>query len=560
VTTAQRLLDPAVWGESVLASYAALATEGPKPTARGGAWAIAAEHPYASLTGQKVLEAGGTAADAFVAVAAVKHVVMPGTTSLGGVFGGVYYHAPSGEVIAINAGLSVPRAETLGESEQWDHLTMKGTGRAVLVPGVVRGLEDLHRRFGKLPWDALWTPAIHFARVGFPMYDMYWRNLFRRKDVLGSRPGGREAYFPSGEMPPEEGPFRQLVLADTLERIAAEGADHCYTGAWARDLVAAVEEAGGRMTMEDLEAYETRWDAPVSASYLGYDLVTAPPPHFGGVGTLLGLQVLEELGSHQAPPPWTSGRTLLQHIQVFKAVLNPPGVAVDLRRATDEQRQAFRYAYSRAAAVQLAERIRVEGVLDPTGSAGTHSHNIVVADTDGSLFTSTYTIHSDSWGDSGIVVGGISLNSTGFQYALQPITPGERICEPLSAYIAFKDGKPRLAATVIGSGLVGCQLQNTENVLGRQMTLQDSVSKPRYGYFEMDLAAMQQTERVQIEPFDASLLDEVEAAGQPLKRASYRWEGHAHADTGYWAGIAIDEDGRYEAVVDPRLPGLSLAG
>src|SRR5207248_11409529 len=109
-------------------------------------------------------------------------------------------------------------------------------------------------------------------------------------------------------------------------------------------------------------------------------------------------------------------------------------------------------------------------------------------------FTSTYTIHSDSWGDSGIVVGGISMNSTGFQYALQKVTPGDRIFEPLSTYIAFRDGKPRLAATAIGSGLVGCQLQHTEHLLGRGMSLQDSVSEPRYGYFEMDLAAMTQTE------------------------------------------------------------------
>jgi gamma-glutamyltranspeptidase/glutathione hydrolase len=392
------------------------------------------------------------------------------------------------------------------------------------------------------------------------MYESYWRNLERRKDVLLSRPGGREAYFPTGEMPPREGPFVQEVLAGTLTRIAAEGADYCYTGDWARDLVDVVQAAGGRMTMDDLRAYETRWDPPVSARYLDYEIVTAPPPHFGGVGTLLGLQTLEILGSHEAPPPWESGRTLLQHIQVFRGVLNPVGIALDLRRADAGQRPAIDRAYSAAAAEALAERVRAEGVLVDAGSPGVHSHNIVVADADGSMITATYTIHSDSWGDAGIVVGGISLNSTGFQYAHQPITPGQRICEPLSAYIAFQDGKPRLAATVIGSGLVGCQLQNTENVLGRKMSLQDSVSKPRYGYFELDLAAMQQTERVQMEPFDAALLDEVEAAGQPIKRASYRWEGHAHADTGYWAAIGIDEHGSYESVVDPRLPGLSLAG
>lgn len=554
------MLDPSTWGEDVLAEFASKATSGPKPTAKGKRWAVAAEHPYASLTGQKVLEAGGSAADAYVAIAAAKHVLMPGTTSLGGVFGGIYYDAASGECIAINAGLSVPLAETIGPDDPWDHMAMKGTGRAVLVPGVVRGLEDLHRRFGRLEWAALWQPAIHFARAGFPMYELYWKNLERRKDVLLSRSGGKEAYLPKGEMPPREGNYQQLALADTLERIAVEGADYCYTGEWAEKLVNSVHEAGGRMTMEDLARHETRWDTPVRAPYLGFEIVTSPPPHYGGISTLVGLQVLEALGSHLVPPPWESADTLLQHIQVFKATMSVPGTMVDLRIATEDQRSAFEQALSPVTAKGIAENIQANKVLPGTGFPGTHSHNIVVVDSEGSIFTSTYTIHSDSWGDSGIVIDGISLNSTAMQLAFAPVPAGERIFEPLSAYIAFKDGKPRLASTVIGSGLMGCQLQNTENVLGRGMTLEASCAAPRYGFYELDVATMSMTDKVQVEPFDDEILDGVEHAGQPLLRKQYRWEGHAHADTGYWAAIGISEDGEYESVVDPRLPGLSLAG
>jgi gamma-glutamyltranspeptidase/glutathione hydrolase len=560
MTDVTAALDPATWGDDVLSAHAAEAVAGPKPTAKGSRWAVSAEHPYATLTGQKVIEAGGTAADAYVAVAAALHVLMPGTTTLGGVFGALYYDAPSGESVAVNAGLSLPLAETIGSEEPWDHLAMKGTGRAVLVPGVVRGLEDLHRRFGRLPWAALWLPAIHFARVGFPMYGLYWANLNRRKDVLLSRAGGREAYLPSSEMPPQEGTYQQLVLADTLERIASEGADYCYTGDWARQLVEAVQEAGGRLTLEDLSRHETRFDAPVSASYLGYEIRTCPPPHYGGISTLVGLQTLEELESHKGPAPWESAEALVQHIQVFKGAMAQPGVLVDLRNASSDERLAFDEAISPAAAKALAERIRDERVLSTSLGPGTHSHNIVVADQNGSMITSTYTIHSDSWGDSGIVVGGISLNSSGFATAVGPVKAGERIFEPLSVYIAFKDGKPRLASTVIGSGLMGCQLQNTENVLGRGMSLEDSCAAPRYGYFEFDIANMVTTPKIQVEPFDEELLDQAEQLGQPLLRKHYRWEGHAHADTGYWAAIAVGDDGEYEAVVDPRLPGLSLAG
>ena len=555
-------LDPATWDAAELADFGARACDGPKPTSKGRRWAVAAEHPYASLTGQRVLEAGGSAADAYVAVAAVLHVVMPGTTTLGGVFGGIYFNAATSEPIAINAGLSLPLAETtLGSAEDpWVHLDMKGTGRAVLVPGVIRGLEDLHCRFGKLTWADLWLPAIHFARHGFPMYELYWKNLDRRKDVLLSREGGRAAYLPTGELPPREGQYRQVLLAETLEQIAAQGADYCYSGDWAKQLVEAVQDAGGRMTMEDLSRHATRWDTPVSANYLGHELFTSPPPHFGGVSTLVGLQVLEELGTHLQPPPWQSAESLLTHIQVFKATMMIPAAMVDLRRANPEQRTAFAEALSPTYAKGIADYIRATKVLPALGTPGSHSHNIVIVDGEGSIMTSTFTIHSDSWGDSGIVIGGISLNSSAMQVATVQVPGGERIFEPLSAYIAFKDGKPVLASTVIGSGLMGCQLQNTENVLGRAMSLQDSCAAPRYGFYELNLAELTMTDKIQVEPFEVELLDAVEQAGQPLLRMSFRWEGHAHADVGYWAAIGISADGEYEAVVDPRLPGLSLAG
>jgi gamma-glutamyltranspeptidase/glutathione hydrolase len=556
-------LDPKYWGEDTLDSYARLATDGPKQTARGRRWAISAEHPLATLTGKRTLQSGGSAADAFVAMAVAEHVLMPGTTTLGGVFGGVYHDGPTGETIAINAGLNAPLEDgTLGTpDEPYDHLAIKETGRAIMVPGAIRGLEALHQRFGRLAWSDLWMPAIFFARHGFPMYELYHRNMLRRRDVLLRHPGGRANFAPGGELPPEDGLFAQPILADTLESIAAEGADYCYTGPWAETAVQAIQACGGRITMEDFRRYEVRWDEPIAGTYLQYELRTVVPPHYAGAGTLTGLKILEHLGLHESAPPTTDGKVLYEEIQVFRSLMDDRSAVVDLRRADAEQMAEFRRSLADEYAAEVAQSIRAGIERDVSNTVGTHSHNLVAADEDGSMVTATYTIHSDSWGDPGVIVEGISLNSAAHALLTYRPAPGERIAEPLSAYIAYQNGEPVLASTVIGSGLVGCQLQNTLNVLGRGVSLEESIGRPRYGFFEFDLAAMTTTEKIQVESFDSGVLDAVESLGQPLARKSFRWEGHAFADTGYWAAIQRHPgSGELESVTDPRLPGLAAAG
>ncbi|MFD1044423.1 hypothetical protein ACFQ1S_01855 [Kibdelosporangium lantanae] len=168
-----------------------------------------------------------------------------------------------------------------------------------------------------------------------------------------------------------------------------------------------------------------------------------------------------------------------------------------------------------------------------------------------------YSVAALPWGDTGITVGGIALNSGRY---LQPaaLTPGDRLPEGLAVQLVLDN--PTFAATAMGSGLHGCLLQNTINVLGHGLSLPDAVNQDRWGYYDIDYTTLKVTDAVQIEPFTPELLDGVEALGQPLARADTHGRpytrrdkprsGHAFPPAmGYWT--AVDETG--VAVVDPRV-------
>jgi gamma-glutamyltranspeptidase / glutathione hydrolase len=242
-------------------------------------------HPDGVFAGLCALRAGGTVADALVAVTVLDTVVLPGTSTLAGQLVTVLHEAAMGEAHALNAGFDA----VLGDSAPFDYRTERATGRAVVVPGIVAGLEALWRRFGALPWADLWRPAIHFARAGFPLTPVYYGNLLRRRAVVLRHPEGRAIFAPHGRLLRPGDILRQPALAATLEGLAAGGAA-AYTGRWAAELVATVQRAGGALGAEGLARYAPRWVPPLCGDYLGHGVRTLPAPAVGGPLLLLGLR------------------------------------------------------------------------------------------------------------------------------------------------------------------------------------------------------------------------------------------------------------------------------
>jgi gamma-glutamyltranspeptidase/glutathione hydrolase len=549
-------LDPQTWGRTRLTELTSAAVIGPKEMARGKRHAVSTHHPLSAYAGLQALRSGGTAADALVAMVAADVVLVPGTSTLAGSMNAVYHEAVTGTTYSLNAGLN----SVLDDRDPYDHLQHRETGRAVLVPGMIAGLEALWQRFGRLDWSDLWLPAIYFAREGFPLYPLYWGNMQRRQAVLLRFSEGRAIFAPEGDLPALGSLFRQPHLSQTLEHLAREGAAYAYRGEWASALVVAVQGLGGQMGLEDLARYEVRWEQPTVGTYLDYDIQTCTAPHYGGPALLLALNIAEALNLHERPQRWDSAQSLYDEIQAGKCAMSTAGFQIDPKTASEETCVEFSRLLSKDFALEEAQRIRAGRKSQPDHPLVCGSHHVAAVDEAGNMVTATHTIEADSWGDTGLFIGGISLNSTAFQLMEARPRPGDRITEPLSNYIVFKDGIPLFAAGGIGSGLLATNLQNTVNRLGHGLDWNVSIGRPRWGYFAFDIAAWRLGEEMQCEEFTPTLLAEVEALGQPLDRQDRHELGHAKADVGFWNAVGYDPETQNTlAVTDPRLMGLALA-
>jgi gamma-glutamyltranspeptidase/glutathione hydrolase len=162
--------------------------------------------------------------------------------------------------------------------------------RAVGVPGTVDGLWEAQRRFGKLKWKQVLAPAIHYATDGFKVDS----RLQKSHDDAASGFTGKtnfDAYFSNLKAGAN---FKQPELAQTLTRIASDGGREFYEGRTA-DLIASQMYGHGLVTRQDLQQYKAVWRQPLSASWNGYQIVTAPPPSSGGVGLIQMLKMKADL-------------------------------------------------------------------------------------------------------------------------------------------------------------------------------------------------------------------------------------------------------------------------
>jgi gamma-glutamyltranspeptidase/glutathione hydrolase len=565
----------------------AAARPGPKEVARGKRLVVTTHHPVSAHAGLQVLRAGGTAADALVAVTALDTVVLPGTSTLGGQLTVVLHEAGTGATHALNAGFNA----VLDDDTPFDYLRERTTGRAIFVPGTIAGLEAIWRRFGALPWADLWRPAAHFARDGFPLYPAFHQNMRRREEALLRHPEGRATFAPRGRLLRPGDTLRQPALAETLQRVAAEGAAFAYQGGWAQQLVAAVRGIGGKMRLEDLARYQPYWEVPLNGTYLGHKVRTLPPPAAGGSRLVVGLSVAEALDLHHRPPRERSGRTLFEEIQIDNHTeRSSRALSCDPRVASPEEMAMIRRVLSKEHAGETAASIGAIGTGTATAATaplfGTQCVGIV--DARGNTLAAVHTITSLSWGDTGLFVGGVCLNSAAHQYGLRRPSGGGRLVTHAVPYVVLRDGQPVFAAAASGAGAIGCNLQKTIDVVGRGLALGDSVAAPRWGFRRVDYATMTHSEGRVVDRFAPAVLNDVERAGQPLvrefpwrrRRASrvqrlralvYRIVARAQGrrdnplpsynfDTGQWCAVGVDAaTGAKIGVADPRLGGRAIA-
>jgi len=270
----------------------------------------ATANPFATEAALEMLREGGSAADAAIAAQMVLALVEPQSSGIGGGAFMMYYDAASGDIAAYDGRETAPASATPGmflgpdgTPRKWRDTVVGGL--SVGVPGVIRMLELVHAERGRLPWKRLFEPAILLARGGFPVSDRLNYLSAGDKDLKVFPETARYFFDAAGEPHAVGSIIVNPVLADTLQRIADEGADAFYSGAIAIDIARATRTAKqnpGGMIAADLSAYEAKKRAPVCLPYRQYLVCGMPPPSSGGITTLQILGILQEFDMARVTP------------------------------------------------------------------------------------------------------------------------------------------------------------------------------------------------------------------------------------------------------------------
>lgn len=521
--------------------------------------------------GVEVLKAGGSAADAAMSTALTQICMAAGSwVSYAGLMTMVYYDAESGEVHNMNAAYNTVAAET-------DPLTIPGidltagfggfeaepNGRTVLVPGFMKGVEAASERFGKLPFQDLFTPAIACAEDGFEYQEGNAAQYAYREQVLSRLPETKAVFTKADGSPYQAGDmFTQPALARTLRMVAEQGTDYMYRGPWAEKLVELVGDIGGRMTVEDLAGYEVIWSPPARGSYLGYDLYAHGSPAEGGIGLIEAMNLAELAGVSEYGHYGDSPEALFWLTQISRPGLTfaiggkdaADGIAAmigtDLTHETRVEKETSARLWG---AIQDGS---FPGVVVPEGGAAPHSDAVVAIDQWGNIASVVHSINTVSWGTTGIFVDGISIPDSGIfqQGMMAQIEPGTRLPDPTNPGLVLRDGKPFMGFSSIGSGLHQRTIGGLISVLDFGLTPSEAVDKPALGSFSFSALAEDGSgpaaQGVGVGDYPAEFIAEVEAMGQPIDEDD--------ATRGYWIAIMIDpESGELHGA---SIRGLALGG
>ncbi len=265
---------------------------------------VATSQPLAAQAGLQILQAGGNAADAAVATAAMLNVVEPVSTGIGGDCFALYWDARSRQVTALNGSGRAPAGASIQELRRLGYTQMpRFTGHAVSVPGTVAGWADLLERHGTMSLADVLAPAIRTAEEGYPVTEWIARGWALQVEKLLRPPDWESGDLDNGpEQPsghelllegraPRAGEIMRLpTLAQTLRAIAEEGPDWFYRGEFAHRLSAHVQRYGGWITPEDMAAHTSTWETPITAT-LGDVTLHECPPNGQGLAAIIAVNL-----------------------------------------------------------------------------------------------------------------------------------------------------------------------------------------------------------------------------------------------------------------------------
>jgi gamma-glutamyltranspeptidase / glutathione hydrolase len=527
---------------------------------------VTTQGPATTRAALAMFEKGGNIIDAFIAASFAISVERPHSTGIGG--GGflLFFNRSENKVYAFDFREIAPLASTSNM-----YLTKKGETRpllsqegvlAVATPGLIRGLYDIHQRFGKLPWEETLVPAIKLAREGFPLYDHLQVALEDRKELLKMDPEARVTFFTKeGSVPLLGTIIYQENLARTLEAIAKTGADAFYQGKVADAIVKTVKSKQGILDHKDLREYRMKERIPVSSSYKGLKIFSMPPPSSGGIHVIQILKMLESYDLKKMGPQSVEAVHLtalaMQRAFLDRALYlgDPDFHEIPVTKLLDKK-----YLTNMSLSINSPKAVKSSDLnplhLPAESSETTH---FTIADKEGNLVASTQTING--WFGSGVIAQGtgIILNNEMDDFAQKVgaqnlfgavggkfnlVQPRKRPLSSMSPTILLKENKPFMAlGSPSGTRIITCVAQTILNAVEFEMPLYEAVAATR-------IHQQWQPDELKIEaPF---LKAEVEDG---LKK-----KGHKIVHGKLGCSIqAIKRDGaQWTGVSDPRGEGLAL--
>jgi gamma-glutamyltranspeptidase/glutathione hydrolase len=532
---------------------------------------VSAADPRAAEAGRWILNQGGNAADAAIAIQIALTVVEPQSSGIGGGGFFVYHEEKSGRIFTYDGREKAPDAA----SPKWffgpdgkplPYRQAIPGGKSVGVPGNIRLMALVHERHGKLPWAKLFEPAIRLARDGFALTPRGRNAIANSRELAGLSEWGRSNLFgPDGEPKAAGTVMRNPELGLLLERVAALGPDYFYVGPAAEALVRTVRNAPrnpSQMVVGDLAAYEAKERPPVCAMYRRHRICGMGPPSSGATTVYATLKQIERfdirgLGKDN-PLAWhlfgNSMRLAFADRDAYLA--DPDFVRVPVAGLMDPA-----YLASRSRLISPERAIDKAAAGTPPGAPRVtvgvsmevpSTSHLAAADGAGNVASVTSTIEG-AWG-SGLNVNGMFLNNELTDFSIAPeldgapvanrVEGGKRPRSSMAPTIVYgPDGKVRLAVGAAGGPTIIAQVAKAiVAVVDWDLSAQEAIALPT-------LFAPGDTLMVERGTSLEAMIPALQALGNKA----------AAMNPGFKANAIERVNGGWRGGADPRSEGVALA-
>ena len=452
---------------------------------------VVSQSQIASEVGADVLRQGGNAVDAAVATGLALAVTLPRAGNLGGGGFMLVHLAKEKKTLAVDyygqAPAATDAALLAGANGKMDP-AKRYSHRAVAVPGTVKGLYEVHRQYGKLPWKKLVEPAVKLAADGLILTDdMTYALDVYRDGLLADAPSAKALYKAGGAtyVPGER--LKQPDLAWSLRQIRDGGADAFYRGELGRRVAAGVQAGGGVLTQADLASYQIRIQEPLWCEYRGVPVAYMPPP-------AAGVLLCELMNILERYPMADYGQNSVQSLHVTAEAMKL--VFADRARfmgGWPQYQPPVGGLSNKAYASERAKLIDPQRAMDsrvvpgdPLTFESRDTTHYSVADAEGNVVSNTFTLGS-SFGAHVMAPGtGFFLNDAMANFAWggnEPANapePGKRVISTITPVIAFKEGKAWLVSgTPGGTRIISAMAQLLSNVVDHRLNIAEATQRPR---------------------------------------------------------------------------------